>query len=148
MTRLPGLPMRRLAPLVGDWSYVEKSSDPGSLPGSGDAAFISGPGGHSLLFNEVVRAPERSSYAHGILAWRPEIEGYWFLIADSRLPGVQIFAGSWEGEQLVFEGIEGPLSARGYELSDVSPQSFVLQISPAAGGLRRRTYRRKTRAAS
>ena len=148
LVRLPGGEMRRLELLVGAWSLIEESDDALHPAASGEAAFYSGPGGHSLLFDEVVITPEGSSYAHGILAWRPQMDRYACFVADSRVPDIQVFAGGWSDDLFVLGSIEKPLLVRSYEWSDLTSESFELRIIPPSGPSRSRTYRRKGRAVS
>ena len=148
LVRLRGSAMRNLEPFVGVWTFLEETNDALSPVASGEAVFHYGPGGHSLIFDEVVIPPDGSSYAHGILGWRPQRNRYACFVADSRLSGVQAFAGSWTRDRLILEAVESPLLARTYEWSDFSPESFVLRVSLPFGQVRWRTYRRKGGAAS
>ena len=98
---LPGAAMERLKALEGDWTFRQVSLSGEGAEGS--SATRRGPGGFSLLTQEVVKGPVGVVVSHGILAWDPEEERYVWYWTDSRAPGVVVLTGTWE-DDLLFEG--------------------------------------------
>lgn len=98
---LPGAAMERLRALEGDWTFRQVSLSGEGAEGS--SATRRGPGGFSLLTQEVVKGPVGVVAAHGVLTWDPEEQVYVWYWTDSRAPGVVVLTGTWE-DDLLFEG--------------------------------------------
>lgn len=145
LVHIPGPDMGRLKGLVGEWSSPE-----------GSAAFRLGPGGFSLLCDEICRTEDGIELSHGIIAWLPVRRIYEFLLADGGIPGLLRLTGSFAREELVFEGRderreEAPRHS--FRIRYITPESFVMvaeEIGEDGRALsaHHRSYRRKKPAGS
>jgi len=111
----PAPEMRKLAPLVGTWSFTERWSEPERYkrgvyegePGPGGAGTLtvsSGPGGFSLVGDSEATNPMGHVTFRWILAWDPERRFYELDEIHSAFPGVLHLTGRFEGGDLVFRG--------------------------------------------
>ena len=123
----PAPEMRKLAPLVGTWTFTERWAEParykrgkyGGEPGpagSGTLTVSAGPGDFSLLADYDARNPMGHVAARWFLAWDPERRLYELDEVHSAFPGVLRLTGRFEGGDLVFRGTdaraEGPRAVR------------------------------------
>ena len=111
----PAPQMRKLAPLVGTWTFTERWAEParykrgnyGGEPGpagSGTLTVVPGPGGFSLVAEYDARNPMGHVAARWFLAWDPERRLYELDEVHSAFPGVLRLTGRFEGGDLVFRG--------------------------------------------
>jgi hypothetical protein len=113
----PAPEMRKLAPLVGTWTFNERWAEParykrGSYegepgPGGSGTLIVSlGPGGFSLVADSDARNPMGSVTARRILAWDPGRRLYELDEIHSAFPGVLHLTGRFEAGDLVFRGTD------------------------------------------
>ena len=127
--------MKRLAGLVGRWSFIESPAPSNRDALRGSWVFQRGPGGLSLLLEEVAHSPQESHRAHGILTWDSRDQALHLYLADSRLAGVRELSGGWFADDLRLvarhePGEEDPW--RDLRFSEMTAESYTLTI----GGLR------------
>ena len=111
----PAPQMRKLAPLVGTWTFTERWAQPerykrgayGGEPGPGGSGTLTvspGPGGFSLVADYDARNPMGHVTAHWVLAWDPARGLYELDEIHSAFPGVRHLTGRFERGDLVFRG--------------------------------------------
>jgi len=113
----PAPEMRKLAPLVGTWTFTERWTEPARYKrgvyegepgpgGSGTLTIALGPGGFSLIADYDARNPMGRVTARRILAWDPDRKLYELDEIHSAFPGVLHLTGRFEGGDLVFRGTD------------------------------------------
>ena len=129
---LPSGQMAKLALLVGCWSIVDRTADETSADSTRGSCIVrGGPGGLSVILDEVVEASGRTYIVHGILSWESALDCYRFVLADSRVSGLHFLSGSWRGTDLHFRSV--PESGtdglwRRVALSEIEPEAFTMTI--------------------
>ena len=102
----PSAEMKRLARLVGRWQSEEKYEvtpfSPHGGEGKGAEMIHRGPGGLSIVMNYRSAGTMGDYTGTGIVTWSPEKNSYVEFWVDSGAPGGELWAGNWEGEELVF----------------------------------------------
>ena len=118
----PAPEMRKLAPLVGTWSFTERWTEPARYkrglyegePGPGGSGTLTvslGPGGFSLVGDYDARNPMGNVTARRILAWDPDRQLYELDEIHSAFPGVLHLTGRFEAGELVFRGTDSRTGA-------------------------------------
>ena len=118
----PAPEMRKLAPLVGAWTFTERWTEPARYkrgvyegePGPGGSGTLTvslGPGGFSLVADYDARNPMGNVTARRILAWDPDRRVYELDEIHSAFPGVLHLTGRFEAGDLVFRGIDSRAGA-------------------------------------
>jgi hypothetical protein len=117
---------------AGNWA-VQETLFPGPMApqggsGKGNEKISKGPGGFSLLL-DYQGSSMGPFTGHGVMAWSPQNNRYEFAWVDSMAPsGVTVMPGNWEGDKLVFSGIDSsmgtPMQMR-HTYWNISPNSFT-----------------------
>jgi len=128
---------------AGHWTTVEQFEPSDEMPqgkqDKGAETMRHGPGGLSLIGDyESHGAP----FGHMVVTWIPQERVYKSFWLDRTQPGVSFSIGRWEGEKLVFTGVD---ESTGKKLlvrdtySDITPTSFTdtLETGPAGGPMKK-----------
>lgn len=113
----PAPEMRKLAPLIGAWTFTERWTEPVRYkrgvyegePGPGGSGTLNvslGPGGFSLLADSEATNPMGHVTARRFLAWDPDRRLYELDEIHSAFPGVLHLTGRFENGDLVFRGTD------------------------------------------
>ncbi len=100
-----------------------------------------GPGGFSLIF-QTDSKDSNDFAALGIIEWSPAEKAYSLHWLNSLSPTGAYFKGSWEGEDLVFNGKEsmmGPELASRHSITKIKPGAFTytIDMGPSPDELKR-----------
>jgi hypothetical protein len=118
----PSPQMRKLAPLVGTWSFTERWTAPERYkrgvyegePGPGGSGTLTvslGPGGFSLVVDSDGTNPMGHVTSRRILAWDSDRRLYELDEIHSAFPGVLHLTGRFEEGDLVFRGTDARTGA-------------------------------------
>lgn len=124
--------------LDGRWNleitYEKNDYNPEGGTATGSETSRPGPGGFSLIFQtdsgDEGKASEEFA-ALGIIEWSPAENVYSLHWLNSLSPTSAFFKGSWEGDNLVFNGREslmGPELASRHSLTEIQSDNFVYTI--------------------
>jgi len=136
--------MRKLMAFSGRWLYrYEYPAAEGSTTGKtteGKAVFRSGPGGLSLIQDDVETEGGKTTVGHTITWWDEKSHGYKALWCDTENPDnctLMSQVGKWEGDQFVI-GNEFTKDGRKYlskeVWSEITPNSFTRTVSQGEQG--------------
>jgi len=140
----PAPEMERLIKMwAGRWSTVEQFEPSDEMPqgkqDKGVETMRPGPGGLSLIGDYESHG---AFFGHLVVTWIPQERIYKSFWLDRTQPGVSLSTGGWEGEKLVFTGVD---ESTGKKLgvrdtySDITPNSFtdVLEMGPLGGPMKK-----------
>ena len=136
--------MERLIKMwTGHWTTVEIFEPSEEMPkgkqDKGAETMHPGPGGLSLIGDyESHGAP----FGHLVVTWIPQERAYRSYWTDSTQPGISVSTGKWEGDKLVFTGVD---ESTGKKLlvrdtySEITPTAFTdtLESGPPGGPLKK-----------
>jgi hypothetical protein len=136
--------MERLLKMwAGRWSTVERFEPSDEMPlgkqDKGAETMRPGPGGLSLIGDYESHG---AFFGHLVVTWIPQEHLYKSFWLDRTQPGVSFSTGRWEGEKLVFTGVDestGKKLAVRDTYSDITPNSFtdVLETGPLGGPMKK-----------
>jgi hypothetical protein len=116
----------------GSW-LVDEKLFPGPMApqggsGKGSEKIRRGPGGYSMLLDYQGNAMGPFT-GHGVIAWSPVKKQYEFGWVDSMgAAGVVTMTGNWQGDKLVFSGMDASMGTPMYSrhsYSNITPTSFT-----------------------
>jgi hypothetical protein len=129
----PAPEMKELRDLIGTWA-TEDTFEPGPMMPSGGTATGTntvrlGPGGFSVLMDQVSKSAMGPFRGHGVMAWDPNEKVYKFAWADSMTPGIVTETGRKDGDRIVWTG-EAMMMGKKVSIRDVvsdrTPTSYTL----------------------
>jgi len=128
---------------AGHWTTVEQFEPSAEMPqgkqDKGAETMRPGPGGLSLIGDYESHG---ALFGHLVVTWIPQERVYKSFWLDRTQPGVSFSTGRWEGEKLVFTGVDesaGQKLAVRDTYSDITPTSFtdVLETGPVGGPMKK-----------
>jgi len=132
--------------LQGRWTTEEKHEPNAFVPqggvGKGSESVRPGPGGLSIIAEYTSQGPTGQFAGIGIFTWNAAQKVYELHWTDNTNPAMTMMTGKWEGDNLVFTGVDTMMGKKLYSrhmFTDIKPTGFtyVIDMGPAANQLKR-----------